>query len=98
MAYYNVAFGGAVRYQDHDRRTPALGGGLNVGYRLNISANRLWRLEFSLGAGVYRLDYDKFQNRHNGLRTERCKKTFFGVDNAAVSICYTFDLTKGGVK
>lgn len=96
MAYYNVAFGGDFRYQDHNRRTPAIGGGVNFGYRLNISSNRLWRLEFSLGAGVYRLDYDKFSNEDNGLLMGRCKKTFAGIDNAAVSLCYTFDLSKGG--
>lgn len=96
LAYYNVAFGGSVRYQDHDRNTPALGGGIGGGYRLNISSSRLWRLEFSLGVGVYHLDYDKFLNVHNGLRIDRCRKTFVGIDNVAVSVCYTFDLKKGG--
>lgn len=92
MAYYNVAFGGESRYQDHDRSTPALGGGLNLGYRLEISSNRRWLLEFSVGAGVYRLDYDIFRNEANGLLKGRETRTFFGIDNAAISIAYRFDL------
>lgn len=96
FCYYNVAFGGAKRYQDHNKRTPALGGGLNAGYRMNLRSDGRWKLEFSLGAGVYSLDYDTFVNRTNGLRNGRNKKTFVGIDNAAVSVCYTFDIKKKG--
>lgn len=96
LAYYNVAFGGGTRYQTHNGDTPALGGGLNLGYRIGLGAARLWKLEFSLGAGIYHLDYDTFDNRHNGLFTGRRKRTFYGIDNVAVSLCYTFDLAKGG--
>lgn len=97
MAYYNVAFCGDRRYQDHDGNTPALGGGINVGYRFRLPRNPRWQMELSLGAGAYRLDYDIFDNRHNGLLVGREKRTFFGIDNAAFSICYTFDVNgKGG--
>lgn len=96
FCYYNVAFGGEKRYQDHNKRTPALGGGVNAGYRMNLRADGRWKLEFSLGAGVYSLDYDTFVNRTNGLRNGRHKKTFFGIDNAAVSVCYRFDIMKKG--
>lgn len=96
VAWYNVAFGGDRRYQDHDGNTPALGGGLNAGFRFNLR-NPRWKIEVSVGAGVYRLDYDVFRNHHNGLMTDRVRRTFFGVDNAAVSICYTFGIKgKGG--
>lgn len=99
MAYYNVAFCGDRRYQDHDGDTPALGGGINVGYRFRLPRNPRWQMEFSLGAGAYRLDYDIFDNRHNGLLVGREKRTFFGIDNAAFSICYTFDVNgKGGAR
>ena len=53
LAYYNFAFDGDYRYQDHNRETPAIGGGVNVGYRLPISKDNRWRVEFSLGAGLY---------------------------------------------
>ena len=65
-SWFNLVAGGDYRYQDHNRCTPALGGGLNGGYRMPMSKNGRWWLEFSLGAGVYQVDYDKFQNRKNG--------------------------------
>ncbi len=96
MAYYNVAFGGDKRYQDHNQNTPALGGGIDLGYRLPISRNGRWHLEFSVGAGIYHLDYDVYNNWHNGLLIDRRKRTFYGIDNAAISVAYRFDLKKGG--
>ena len=53
LAYYNLAFDGDYRYQVHNRETPAIGGGVSIGYRLPISKNNRWRVEFSLGAGFY---------------------------------------------
>lgn len=97
MAYYNYAFDGSYRYQDHNRETPAIGGGLSIGYRLPISKNNRWRIEFSLGAGVYPLHYDKFHNTtptKDGLIIESIKKTYWGIDQAAVSFSYSFDLKK----
>lgn len=100
MAYYNLAFGGDYRYQDHNRETPAIGGGLSVGYRLPISKNGRWRMEFSLGAGGYALEYDKFHNTPNtkdGLMVESgIRKTYWGIDRAALSFSYSFDLSKKG--
>lgn len=100
MAYYNCAFNGEYRYQDHRGRTPALGGGLNVGYRLQFSKTRRWGLEFSLGYGIYHLDYDKFLNYCDGLQVGRVKRTFYGIDNVAVSLTYRFDIgkKKGGAQ
>lgn len=98
MAWYNVAFEGKYRYQDHDGTTPALGGGVNAGFRFNVSRNRRWRMELSVGFGIYHLDYDLFINERNGLLAGRRKRTFYGVDNAALSICYMFDVKKKGGK
>lgn len=94
VAYYNFAFGGDERYQDKDGKTPAIGGGLSVGCRIPLCKNRRWKMEFSVGAGYYPLHYDIFQNITNGplLRTE--KKNYFGVDHAAISLSYTFNLKK----
>ena len=97
IAWYNYAFGGNYRYQDHKRSTPALGGGISVGYRFCVSKNRKWWMEASVGAGIYRMDYDVFLNKPNGLLVDRRKRTFYGIDNAAFSICYQFDM-KGGKK
>ena len=98
-AQYNVAVDGNYRYQDHDGKSPALGGGISVGYRMPISKSDKWHIEFSLGAGVYSLHYDKFYNTPNtkdGLMIESVKKTYWGIDQAAVSFSYSFDLKKKG--
>lgn len=101
LAYYNFAFDGDYRYQDHNRETPAIGGGVSIGYRMPISKNNRWRVEFSLGAGVYSNHYDKFHNTprtKDGLMIESIKKTYWGIDQAAVSFSYSFDLKKKGGK
>ena len=101
LAYYNFAFDGDYRYQDHNRETPAIGGGVSIGYRLPISKDNRWKVEFSLGAGVYSRHYDKFHNTprtKDGLMIESIKKTYWGIDQAAVSFSYSFDLKKKGGK
>lgn len=37
-----------------------LGAGAIIGYTMNISRNKRWRLEFSLGVGYYRTKYDPY--------------------------------------
>lgn len=93
-AQYNIAVDGNYRYQDHDGKSPALGGGISVGYRMPISKNDKWHIEFTLGAGAYRLHYDRFYNVNNGKLMDTHKKTYCGVDNAAVNISYRFNLNK----
>lgn len=99
FAYYNIATDGEYRTQDHDGTSPALGGGLAVGYRMLISKDNRWKMEFSIGAGAYKLHHDKFRNYHNGLMVYTEKKTYIGIDQASVSFSYTFDLKrKGGAR
>ncbi len=101
LVYYNFAFNGDYRYQDHNRQTPSLGGGVGIGYRMPISKNNRWRVEFSLGAGVYSRYYDIFRNTprtKDGLMIESIKKSYWGIDQAAVSFSYSFDLKKKGGK
>ncbi len=99
LAYYNIATDGEYRTQDHDGTSPALGGGLAVGYRLPVSKNNRWKMEFSIGAGAYSLHYDKFRNHNNGMLIDTEKKTYFGIDQASISLSYTFNLKrKGGAK
>lgn len=95
MAYYNYAKNGEYRYQDHEGKTPALGGGLGIGYRFYFCKNHHWAMEVAVGGGVYRLDYDIFANTpktSHGYLVGRRKRTFFGVDQAAFSISYSFGL------
>lgn len=97
LAYYNYALDGEYRIQDKDGDCPALGGGLSVGYRMPIGQSGRWKMEFSLGAGVYSLKYDKFYNTDrtpNGALSHTIEKTWFGLDHAAVSFSYMFNLKR----
>lgn len=97
--YYNIALDGDYRYQDHNRETPAIGGGLALGYRMPISANNRWHLEFSVGGGAYQVHYDTFHNTPDtkkGLKTGEVKKLYIGPDQAAVSISYSLPVWKKG--
>ncbi len=98
LAYYNIATNGDYRTQDHNGTSPALGGGLAVGYRKPISKDKHWKLEMTVGAGVYALHHDKFHNYNNGLLTTTERKTYFGIDQAAISLVYSLDMKKGGTK
>lgn len=101
LAYYNIASNSDYRYQDHNRETPAIGGGIAAGYRTHISQDKRWKMEFTLGGGVYPLHYDKFHNTPNtteGLMIEEVKKTYWGIDQIAVTFSYAFDLKKKGGK
>lgn len=95
VAQYNLAVNGTNRYQDHNGASPMLGGGLSVGYRCAFSKSRHWSAELILGAGVYDLHYDIFYNVPNGKLIDTQRKTYFGIDNAAVNISYRFDLKRG---
>lgn len=93
MAYYNIATGGDYRRQDHDGDSPAWGGGVSTGWRVPVG--RRLRLELSIGAGVYRLHYDKFRNSGDGRLEQTRRRTYLGVDNLSVSFAYMFDLKRG---
>ena len=95
VTYWNEAHNDRYRYQDHDGKHPAYGGGLAIGHRWRF--NRHWAIEASIGGGVYRLYYDKFYNEPNGQLIETRRKNFYGCDQANLSIVYTFG-KKGGRK
>lgn len=92
MAWYNFAIGGKYRVQDKGAHTPALGGGVTVGYRMPISRCRRWKAEFALGLGIYRLHYDKYINIPNGALVSTERHTYAGPDQVSVAIAYTFDI------
>ncbi len=96
VAYYNFAWGTDWRYQDKGGRTPTWGGGLGVGYRLPLDRDERWNVEFTVGAGLYDLNYDRFYNVPNGALESSKRKLFIGLDNVAVSFSYSFDLKKKG--
>lgn len=96
VAYYNFAWGKEWRYQDKGGKTPTWGGGLGVGYRLPLDKGERWNVEFTIGAGLYDLNYDRFYNVPNGALESSDRKLFIGLDNVAVSFSYSFDMKKKG--
>lgn len=95
VASYNFAVSsGKWRIQDQGGNTPALGGGISVGYRMPFCRNKRFLLEFSIGAGAYRAHYDKFYNERNGAYHSTVHDTYIGIDNVAVSFSYMFNLKK----
>ena len=96
VASFNFAVGGDYRIQDRGGNTPMLGGGLSIGYRMQFRDAPRLGMEFSIGAGAYRFDYDRFVNEPNGPYVDTVNKTYIGIDNLSVSVTYDFDL--GNVK
>ena len=94
LAWYNMSLGGSDRIQDHKGRSPALGGGLESGWRRTLGKSGRWKLELSLGVGVYRAYYDHIDNRYSGAVKSTVRKAFVGIDHVGVSFGYTIDLKK----
>jgi hypothetical protein len=88
IGWYNVAFGRNIRRQSTWRTRPSFGGGLNLGYRIGFGKNSRWSGEASIGAGVYRLDYQLFRNYINGLLIQHHQHTKFGIDQISLSLVY----------
>lgn len=95
FGWYNVAVGGRYRIQDHATRSPALGVGINGGYRVPLGHSR-WALEFSLGAGYIPFNYDLFYNVSNGsMAEEGLWYHYWGPDHAAVTLSYRIGKWRG---
>lgn len=95
VMWYNFAFNGNSRYQDHRGRTPAVGGGVSLGWRRSdFGHEKRWNFEVTAGFGIYRLDYDYYRNYLNGPLFDRRKRTFYGLDRLAFSVSYSFDITR----
>ena len=95
LGWYNFALDGEFRIQDHKGRRPAIGGGISLGYAMKFKKQPRWGLEFAIGAGVYDVMYDVFYNEPNGAYAEHgMHDTWFGIDNAAISLTYSFPIKK----
>lgn len=89
MVSYNFALKGwDYRIQDLDGKRPALGGGIGAGWRMPLS--RRWSAEAQVGVGCYALKYNRFENRPNGQLVDTRRRTWFGIDNVAISLVYNF--------
>ena len=93
VGLYNIATHWMdYRIQDRDGRTPAYGGGLNLGWKFRLDRARAdrWGLELSVGYGYLHLDYDKFVNIKNGPWAGSFVEDYLGLDHASVAFTYRF--------
>lgn len=96
IIHYNLAFDTEYRYQNQEN-TPDQGGGISIGFRHPVGKNNRWRIEYLIGAGVYQLNFNKYNNTpdsKNGMMIETVEKEYIGIDKAAISFSYTFGLNK----
>ena len=93
FGWYNVAWGGDYRYQDHQGKTPGYGTGITLGYKVpfmpRLNRGRMG-VEFTIGAGVMPLHYDIFYNVPNGRLAGEDRITYWGIDNATISFVWRF--------
>jgi hypothetical protein len=71
----------AFRYQGS-----GVGAGVSYGYHWAIST--AWGLEFTLGAGVVRVDYDKYACAVCSEKIDKFAKAYIGPTRAGVSLVY----------
>lgn len=91
LAAYNFALPGwHYRIQDVDGKHPALGGGIGLGYRVDLDKERRWAFQADLGAGIYYLKYNRFENRRNGPLVDTRSRVWAGIDHFGLSIIYNF--------
>ena len=90
VAWYNVAANSLNYYQDRDGRTPLWGAGISYGYAAALPWWDCCSMEFTLGAGYARLDYDVFYNVPNGAKHASETKNYWGLTRGGISFIYHF--------
>lgn len=88
---YNIYKGmlGCLFSDDTGYQGKLYGGGLTVGYQLKLS--RAWSLDFNLGLGYTRLEYDSFTvtNETRVYKDRDKTKSFWGPTQAGISLVWT---------
>ncbi len=72
--------------KEHRYEGFAYGAGITYGYHLMLG--KRWGLEFAIGAGALRLDYDKYDCNACDRNAVPEKKTYFGPTNAAINLVF----------
>lgn len=87
-SHYNVGgydipmlFDKEFRYEGY-----AAGGGISYGYHLMLS--RRWGVEFTAGAGIVYMKYDKFDCPKCGSKVGTFQKTYLGPTKAGITLVY----------
>jgi hypothetical protein len=90
VAWYNISTNRLSYYQDRDGATPLWGAGISYGYAVALPWWDRCSMEFTLGAGYARLDYDVFYNVPNGAKYASGTKNYWGITRAGLSFTYNF--------
>lgn len=90
VAWYNVATNSRNYYQDKNGTTPLWGAGVSYGYAVALPGWERCSMEFTLGAGYARLDYDVYYNVSNGAKHASGTKDYWGLTRAGISFIYHF--------
>jgi hypothetical protein len=64
----------------------AVGGGVSYGYHVTLGV--AWGLEFTVGAGVAYMNYEKFDCPLCGTSIGKFNRTYFGPTRAGISLVY----------
>jgi len=96
FGWYNIAWNGKYRYQDHKQDTPAYGGGVSIGFKVPLfpKEDTRWGVEFSLGIGAMPLHYDIYYNVENGRLVGDDQAVYMGIDNASINLTYRIGRTE----
>jgi len=88
---FNIALNDYARYQDPNH---ALWGmGLSYGYALSLGKSEHWGLEFNLGAGFAKYQYDAYRNEHNGPKFKSGSDCYWGITRAGITLSYKWILS-----
>ncbi|MDR0691927.1 MAG: DUF3575 domain-containing protein [Prevotellaceae bacterium] len=90
VAWYNVSTNRFNYYQDRNGATPLWGAGINYGYAVTLPWWERCSMEFTLGAGYARLDYDVYYNVSNGAKYASGTKNYWGLTRCGISFIYNF--------
>jgi hypothetical protein len=90
LAWYNVSIDSYNRYQDRDGATPLWGAGVSYGYAMALPWWKNCSMEFTLGAGYARTDYDVYYNVPNGAKYASGTKNYWGLTRGGLSFSYNF--------
>lgn len=72
--------------RDYRFQGSGYGGGISYGYQLILGHH--WNLEFQVGVGYVRLDYDKYNCTTCGTKIGSLHKNYFGPTKAGISLIY----------
>ncbi len=92
VAGFNIALNDDTRYQDPNHALWGLG--LSYGYALSLGKSKHWGLEFTIGAGFARYQYDAYRNENNGQKFKSGSGCYWGITRAGVTLSYKWILSK----